>query len=200
MLARVTRSVRSALSVVLLVVAGAGAYLLGTSLRPGPEPAGTALQEPVAVSGLTLVDQRGAAFDLAGDLEGDVALVFFGFTRCPDVCPLTMAQLSSAYGAVGEPEDLKVVMVTVDPEHDTPEVVGAYVERFHPAFVGLTGTNAQVAAAAKAFFVGYSGAGVETIHTEYVAVLDRQGRIAYVYGSDAVPSLSRDLPRLLREL
>src|SRR5690606_41484390 len=91
--------------------------------------------------GRTLVGRRGAAFDLAGDLEGDGALVFFGFTRCPDVCPLTMAQLSSAYGAVGEPEDLKVVMVTVDPEHDTPEVVGAYVERFHPAFVGLTGTN-----------------------------------------------------------
>src|SRR5690606_41406034 len=115
MLARVTRSVRSALSVVLLVVAGAGAYLLGTSLRPGPEPAGTALQEPVAVSGLTLVDQRGAAFDLAGDLEGDVALVFFGFTRCPDVCPLTRAQLSSAYGAVARPQDSQELLGTDHP-------------------------------------------------------------------------------------
>ena len=101
---------------------------------------------------------------------------------------------------MGEPQDLRVVMVTVDPEHDTPDVVGAYVERFHPSFIGLTGANSQVAEAAKAFFVGYGGAGVNTVHTEYVAVLDRQGRLTYVYGSEAVPSLGRDLPRLLREL
>jgi protein SCO1/2 len=154
----------------------------------------------VPIAGLTLVDQAGREFHLADDLRGDVALVFFGFTRCPDVCPLTMAQLSSAYATVGEPQDLRVVMVTVDPEHDTPDVVGAYVERFHPSFIGLTGANSQVAEAAKAFFVGYGGAGVNTVHTEYVAVLDRQGRLTYVYGSEAVPSLGRDLPRLLREL
>lgn len=200
MLARVNRSVRYAIYAAVLVAAGVGAYLLGNALRPKPEPAGTALQNRVAVEGLTLLDQRGEEFELAGDLSGEVALVFFGFTRCPDVCPLTMAQLASAYGSVGEPEGLKVVMVTVDPEHDTPAVVGAYVERFHPSFVGLTGSNPQVAAAAKAFFVGYGGAGLDTIHTEYVAVLDRQGRIAYVYGSDVVPTLARDLPRLLAEL
>jgi len=200
MLARVRGPVRIAVTAALLVAAGAGAYLLGVWLRPKPAPAGTALQSPVPIAGLTLVDQAGREFHLADDLRGDVALVFFGFTRCPDVCPLTMAQLSSAYATVGEPQDLRVVMVTVDPEHDTPDVVGAYVERFHPSFIGLTGANSQVAEAAKAFFVGYGGAGVNTVHTEYVAVLDRQGRLAYVYGSEAVPSLGRDLPRLLREL
>jgi len=200
MLARVTRSVRSALSVVLLVVAGAGAYLLGTSLRPGPEPAGTALQEPVAVSGLTLVDQRGAAFDLAGDLEGDVALVFFGFTRCPDVCPLTMARLGKAYVDAGEPDDLSIVMVTVDPEYDTPAVMADYVGRFHPDFVGLTGSNSQVATAARAFFAGYSGSDVQIVHTDAVAVVDRTGMMRYVYSADAVVSIGADLPQLLRSL
>jgi len=200
MLARVKGPLRFAVSAVLLVAAGAGAYLLGAWLRPKPPPAGTALQNPVPISGLALVDQRGEGFRLAEDMRGDVALVFFGYTRCPDVCPLTMSQLSSAYTAAGEPEDLRVVMVSVDPEHDTPEVIGGYVERFHPSFVGLTGTNPQVAAAAKAFFVGYGGSGVDLVHTEYVAVLDREGRLRYVYGTTAVPSLARDIPRLLREL
>ncbi len=200
MLLRVSRPLRFAFVIVVLVIAGAGAYWLGTSLRPQPELAGTPLSDPVAVSGLSLVDQAGRPFDMAGDLDGDVALVFFGFTRCPDVCPLTMAQLSSAYQEVGEPEDLKVVMVTVDPGFDTPEVVGAFVERFDPSFIGLTGTNSQVAAAAKAFFVGYGGAGVELVHTEYVAVLDRDGRMRYVYGSDVVRTLARDLPRLMAQL
>lgn len=200
MLARVPRPLRFIAIFALLVVAGVGAYVLGTSLRPQPEPAGTALTEPVPVSGLELVDQHGHTFDLADDLEGDVALVFFGFTRCPDVCPFTMAQLSSVYSELGEPDDLKVVLVTVDPEHDTPEVVGGYVERFDPSFIGLTGTNSQIAAAAKTFFVGYGGAGVDTVHTEYVTVLDRQGRMRYVYGSDVVRSLARDLPNLMDEL
>src|SRR5690606_37111484 len=150
MLARVKGPLRFAVSAVLLVAAGAGAYLLGAWLRPEPPPAGTALQNPVPISGLALVDQRGEGFRLAEDMRGDVALVCFGYTRCPDACPLTMSQLSSAYTAAGEPEDLRVVMVSVDPEHDTPEVIGGYVERFHPSFVGLTGTNPQVAAAAKA--------------------------------------------------
>lgn len=200
MLARVPRPLRFAFFIALFVVAGVGAYWLGTSLRPEPEPAGTALTDPVQISGLELVDQRGQAFDLAEDLRGDVALVFFGYTRCPDVCPFTMAQLSSVYSEVGEPEDLKVVLVTVDPANDTPEVVGEYVERFDPSFIGLTGTNSQVAAAAKAFFVGYGGAGVDLVHTEYVAVLDREGRMRYVYGSDVVRTLARDVPRLLDEL
>jgi protein SCO1/2 len=200
MLARVKGPLRYAVIAVLFVAAGIGAYLLGSYLRPRPAPAGTELQNPVPIQGLTLVDQSGGDFRLSEDLRGDVALVFFGYTRCPDVCPLTMSQLSSAYAAVGEPQDLHVVMVSVDPEHDTPEVIGSYVERFHPSFIGLTGANSQVAEAAKAFFVGYGGAGVDLVHTEYVAVLDRQGRLRYVYGSTAVPSLAQDIPRLLREL
>src|SRR5690606_8555566 len=112
MLARVPRPLRFAFFLALFVIAGVGAYWLGTSLRPQPEPAGTQLTDPVQISGLELVDQRGQPFDLAENLRGDVALVFFGYTRCPDVCPFTMAQLSSVYSEVGEPEDLKVVLVT----------------------------------------------------------------------------------------
>jgi len=182
----------------LLLLAGAGAYALGFWLRPAPELSGTAFDQPVLVSGLELVDHSGATVDLAGDFNGQLTLVFFGFTRCPDVCPFTMARLGRIYQDLGAPADLNVVMLTVDPEHDTPAVLGAYVKSFHPEFIGLTGTTSQVATAARAFFIGYAGSGGAVVHSDAVAVLDRQGRLRYVYGQDAVPNLAADLPRLLR--
>lgn len=185
---------------VLLVGAGVGAFALGGFLRPKPVPAGTPLNNPVAVTGLALVDQYGNDVDLAEDFGGDVTLVFFGYTRCPDVCPFTMARLEKAYVDAGEPTDLKIVMVSVDPEYDTPEVMRAYVGGFHPDFIGLTGTNSQVAAAARAFFAGYSGSGPATLHTDAVAVVDRAGLLRYVYTTDAVVSLGADLPGLLKNL
>ncbi|MFO7545740.1 MAG: SCO family protein [Trueperaceae bacterium] len=184
----------------LLLVAAIGAYALGVLLRPAPEVAGTALTNPVSVEGLALVDHHGAAALLADDYRGDVTLVFFGFTRCPDVCPLTMARLARIYEALGEPDGLQVVMVTVDPEYDTPEVLGRYVTGYHPEFVGLTGTSSDVAAAARTFFVGYSGLGRDIVHTDVVAVLDRTGALRYVYGQDDVMFLERDLPDLIRRL
>ena len=144
-----------------------------------------------ASDGSTVTDQT---------LKGRPYALFFGFTRCPDVCPLTMARLAKAYRDAGEPHDLKVVMVSVDPEFDTPEVMGAYVERFHDDFVGLTGTTSQVATAARTFFAGYSGTAEELVHTDAVAVVDRQGRLRYVYTADAVVSLGGDLSGLLASL
>ncbi|MBW7916908.1 MAG: SCO family protein [Trueperaceae bacterium] len=183
-----------------LVVVGAAAFLLGSYLSPRRALAGTELRTPVQVTGLDLVDTAGDPVDLAGDLAGSVALVFFGYTRCPDVCPLTMARLARAYELAGQPADLDVVMVTVDPGFDTPEVLGEYVGRFHPAFMGLTGTNSQVAAAAKAFFVGFVEGGGSVAHTDVVGVVDRRGYLRYIYGQDAVPRLGDDIPELLRRL
>lgn len=177
-----------------------GAVVLGMYLRPSQAPAGTVLQNPVTVSGFELVDHHGEPVDLAADYAGDVTLVFFGFTRCPDVCPLTMARLANAYEELDAPDDLRVVMVTVDPGNDTPEVMADYVGRFHPDFVGLTGSNTQVAEAARAFFVGFAGAGPAIAHTDVVAVLDREGQIRYIYGQEATLRIGEDLPGLLRRL
>jgi len=116
------------------------------------------------------------------------------------VCPLTMARLARAYELAGQPGDLDVVMVTVDPGFDTPEVLREYLGRFHPAFLGLTGTNSQVAAAAKAFFVGFVEGGGSVAHTDVVGVVDRRGYLRYIYGQDAVPRLGDDIPELLRRL
>lgn len=200
--AGVRRPLRNVALLVLLVAAGLGAYLLGTRLSPGPEPAGTALRNPPVVGDAVLVAADGRETTLrevAGDAR--VTLVFFGFTRCPDVCPITMARLAKVYRDVGEPDDVRVVMITVDPAHDTPEVVGRYAASFHPTFVGLSGSNTQVAVAARSFFVGYADVGGgQFTHTEVVAVVDREGRLRYVYGNDKVPRLEVDLARLRRTL
>jgi protein SCO1 len=200
--AAMDRRLRLALSLVLLLAAGGGAYVLGMRLAPGPELAGTALTHPQAVGGSVLIEPGGREVTLleaAGDAR--VTLVFFGFTQCPDVCPITMAWLARVYRDLGEPDDVQVIMVTVDPEVDTPEVVGRYAAGFHPSFLGLSGSNAQIATAARSFYVGYAeiGGGQYT-HTDVVAVVDREGKLRYVYGSDKVPRLEVDLERLRRTL
>ena len=85
------------------------------------------------------------------DREGQYLLVFFGFANCPDVCPLTLARLATTYEALEEPENVQVVMIAVDLARDTPGSVQAYAESFHPSFVGLGGTNSEIAEAAKRF-------------------------------------------------
>jgi protein SCO1/2 len=187
---------------VLLVLAGLGAYAAGTWLRPAPPLAGTLLQQPPQVGDLELVSADGRPVTLA-EVGGDarLTLVFFGFTNCPDVCPITMARLAKVYDTLADPEDVRVVMITVDPEVDTPDVVGRYAAAFHPAFVGLGGDNGQIAVAARTFYVGYASIGDgQLTHTDVVAVVDDEGRLRGVYGNDAVLMLETDLPRLLRQL
>lgn len=196
-----SRTLRLVLYSTLLALAAVGVVVGALFLlRPARALAGTALNQPVEVAGLQLVDHTGATVDLAADFRGDVTLVFFGYTRCPDVCPLTMARLARAYQQLDRPDGLRVVMVTVDPGHDTPEVLGDYVRRFDPDFVGLTGSNSQVAEAARTFFVGFAGNAPAVSHTDTVAVLDREGRMRYLYGQEAVLKIEEDLPGLLRTL
>lgn len=188
------------LSFIVSAVALTAAGVIFFLLRPAAPLAGTELNNPVPVSGLQLVNHHGQAVDLAEDFEGQVTLVFFGYTRCPDICPLTMARLAQAYQKLERTDGLKVVMVTVDPGHDTPEVLADYVQRFHPDFVGLTGSNTQVAEAARTFFVGYAGEAPTVAHTDMVMVLDRAGNMRYMYGTEAVINIGEDLPGLLRRL
>ena len=109
--------------------------------------------EPLPLAEFSLGDQSGRPFDL-DRMRGAWNLVFFGFSNCPDMCPLTLAQLESFYR--GRPESaqppLKVLFVSVDPA-DTREIIGAYLQGFHPDFIGLSGTPENVNAFAGQFFV-----------------------------------------------
>src|SRR5688500_10909536 len=140
----------------------AAVILLGTlamlalyhpGLRPQATPSGDTGGN-VAIGGpFTLIDGKGNTFTEA-NLKGRHSLLFFGFTHCPDICPLTLQVMTDAIEQAGlAGERVTPVFVTVDPERDTVEMVGSYVGAFHPRFVGLTGTPDQVAAATKAYRV-----------------------------------------------
>ena len=91
-------------------------------------------------------------------LRGQVLLVYFGYTHCPDVCPASMAAGAQALNALtpGERARTKMIMVSVDPDRDTPAVLKDYAAFFHPAMVGVTGTSAQLEAVARSFGADYS--------------------------------------------
>lgn len=104
-----------------------------------------------------LVDENFASFS-QDDLKDKWTMLFFGFTSCPDICPITMAELKKFYEQV-DPDlknDLNVVMVSVDPERDDPETIGNYVNGFNEEFLGVTGDVNSIAGVASQFFVGYS--------------------------------------------
>lgn len=177
-----------------LIVSGFAFWQLRAA---APAYSGTALENPpqVAPFELTAADGERVTLDT---WQGNVRLVFFGYTRCPDVCPLTLGRLAKVYEDIGKPKDLKVVMITVDPQNDTPRITQDYAGSFDPDFIGLGGSSSDVANAAKTFFVGYRG--IESrdfLHTDSVALLDRSGRMRLIYGQDKVARLSEDLPRIL---
>jgi protein SCO1/2 len=143
-----------ALAVPAIAIAAAVTFWLGP-----PGSRGGVGQGFGSVGGpITLVDQAGKPVT-EKDFAGKDALVFFGFTNCPDVCPTELSTMAAALDALGpKAEGVVPVFVTVDPERDTPEVVGQYAQAFHPRMVGLTGSADQIAQAAKAFRVYYKKA------------------------------------------
>ncbi|MGH7444461.1 MAG: SCO family protein [Longimicrobiales bacterium] len=112
---------------------------------------GTMIDPPMPERPFTLESAAGPVM-LSG-LRGNVVLLFFGYASCPDVCPLTLAKLAQVRRAL-QPDDaaaVRVVLVSVDPEHDSPERLARYVSQFDDSFIGLTGTRAQIEALARAY-------------------------------------------------
>ncbi|WP_291423837.1 SCO family protein [Deinococcus sp.] len=138
----------------LVIAAVLAGLLLYRSVAPSPLRGGTALDTPVRVPALPLLDDRGQATTLAAS-DGRVRLLFFGYVHCPDVCPATLASLKNTYAGLSDEQKkhLQVQFVTVDPANDTPKLVREYLSKFDPAFTGLTGQSATIDAAAKALYV-----------------------------------------------
>jgi len=142
------RMVLLLVSIIGVVVAAALIWKTST-MTPAPAP-----QQTVAIGGpFQLVDQDGRAVDQSV-LEGKWSVVFFGFTYCPDICPGTLQALNAAADLLGpRARDFQIVFISVDPKRDTPAQMKAYLEgqALRPGTLGLTGTPAQTAAAAKAY-------------------------------------------------
>ena len=153
---------------------------------------------------LELTGHDGKPRSLA-DFRGKVAVVFFGFTHCPDVCPTTLAKLSEVSKRLGgDADEMQVLFVTVDPERDTPEVLSRYVPAFGPQFVGLTGDPAAIARTAKEFKVVYHKQPGNTPdaytvdHSSGTFVFDREGRVRlFVRHDQPVEDLVHDIRLLL---
>jgi len=153
---------------------------------------------------LALTDHTGKARTLA-DFKGKVVAVFFGFTRCPDVCPTTLAEMKLVKERLGADGDkLQVLFVTVDPERDTPELLAKYVPAFDPTFLGLRGDAAETAKTAKEFKVFYQKApgtspdNYSIDHTAATFIYDPQGRLRlFAKHSSGADALTRDIKLLL---
>lgn len=153
-----------------------------------------------------LVDPVGTPRSLA-DYRGKVVMLFFGYTNCPDACPMTMAKMAQAVDRLGA-DGLRVqgLFVTVDPARDTPTVLQRYAPAFHPTFVGLRADAATTANTAKDFKVFYelqkpSAQGFYTVdHTSGIFVFDTQGRLRIFMGDKVwVDAMVHDLKLLLKE-
>ncbi len=116
---------------------------------------GALLAEPTPRPAFTLTDTEGQPYDFTAETQGRLTLLFFGYTSCPDICPIHMATLSAALEQPGMPNPV-VVFVTTDPVRDTPERLRSWLDNFSPEFIGLTGTPEEIAAAEDAAGVARS--------------------------------------------
>jgi len=142
-----------------------------------------------------LLGDDGKPHQLA-DFRGKVVALYFGYTRCPDVCPTTMAALGQAARLLGhDAERLQGVFVTVDPRHDKPAVLARYVRSFNQSFIGLYG-DAQATQRTTREFKVESG----RRHSTPVFLFDADGRLRLILRPDATPqSIARDIRLLLAD-
>ena len=152
-----------------------------------------------------LTDHNGQPRSLK-DFQGKVAVLFFGFTQCPDVCPTAMAELAQIKQSLGADGDrLQGLFVTVDPERDTPEVLKAYMANFDPSFLALRTSPEGLAALAKDYKIYYKKVEGKTPtsytmdHSAGSYVYDPQGRLRlYVRYGMGAEALTADVRRLLQ--
>ena len=112
--------------------------------EPVPAIPGLLWPEPKSLGPFSVIDHENNSFTLA-DLRGKWSLVFFGFTHCPDICPVTLAVMDQSHRQLERTRDVQFLFVTVDPERDTSERMEQYLTSFNPEFVGLGGSAEQVA-------------------------------------------------------
>ena len=158
------------------------------------------------ISDAKFIDQEGKPFHL-GQLRNRVVLVFFGFTHCPDVCPTAMAKFRQfeQSGRIDAGE-VAFVLISVDGERDTPEVLKEYLAKFSPRFIGLTGEPGQVKALAKEFRASFyrgqvseSDGSYSMMHSPQAFVLDRNGRLRAEFYNPSLDAMAGVTSALLAE-
>ncbi|NIU75659.1 MAG: redoxin domain-containing protein [Gammaproteobacteria bacterium] len=192
-------------------------FAAGVAIVPVVLVVASALSEPVEYHGTHLSPAMPAAdFTLRSadgpvspsDFEGKAVPLFFGYTSCPDVCPTTLLRLSAALEAFeergGDPDDVQVVFVSVDPERDSPERASEYARAVDPSFVGVTGTPEEIADVAAKYGIYYAKAegseatGYLVDHSATITVLNEDGEVALLWSPTVTAEqMAEDLDSLL---
>lgn len=188
-----------ALAIVVGIVAVVAGMLLSRQLAPGNATAlaaGTLLEPARPLPAMDFVDQHGAAFGQER-LRGRWSLLFFGFTSCPDICPATLGVLAQVEKRVADlpPEQRpQIVLVSVDPQRDTPEQLAAYVKFFSPSFTGVTGKQEAVDEFARQMGVPIAitkldGGAYTVDHSAAIFLINPAGELRALFSPPQTPQL-----------
>ncbi len=173
--------------------------------RPAAFQYGTLLDAQEPLADFTLDSSLGEPMALS-DFRGKYTLLYFGYTNCPDVCPLTLAEMRDALQRLGDKADkVQPLFVTLDPERDTPERMAAYLKYFYPTLVGLAGSLEQIQELATRFGIFFekraseSAGGYFVDHTSVVLVIDPEGRLRGIFPNGVTgEQMASDLQSLIR--
>lgn len=188
----------------LIVGLGSIALVALPRLRPY-QFHGTVLQSPQPAPDFELEAAHGQKVSLK-NFQGKLVLLYFGYTFCPDVCPATLSELAKALDILGsQAQDVQVIMISVDPGRDTPEMLAEYVAHFDPSFLGVTGTPEEIAQTAALYGIFYeahegtAATGYLVDHTATVMVIDQKGhlKLIFPFGMPA-EEIAADLAYLLK--
>ncbi|MER5430946.1 SCO family protein [Streptomyces sp. NPDC002588] len=174
----------------------------------GKQQAATVLDQPFTKPDLVLTDTQGKSYDLRKETAGHPTLIYFGYTNCPDVCPLTMNNIAVAKKQLSKADQdkLRVVFVTTDPDRDTPAALGKWLKGIDPQVVGLSGKFATIQAAARSLGISVeaphkdkNGKIVSTHGTQVIAFSPKTDGGYLLYGEDAtVDDYIKDLPKIVK--
>ncbi|WP_327430015.1 MULTISPECIES: SCO family protein [unclassified Streptomyces] len=178
------------------------------SVESGSGKAATILDKPFEKPDLVLTDTNGKKYDLLAQTKGRPTLIYFGYTHCPDVCPLTMNNLAVAKKQLpkAQQDKLRVVFVTTDPARDTPAALGKWLKGIDSDFVGLTGDFATIQAGARTMGISIeptskdkNGKLVSVHGTQVIAFSPKTDGGYVLYGEDAtVDDYTKDLPKIIK--
>ncbi|MGI5397876.1 SCO family protein [Streptomyces sp. CA-135486] len=180
-----------------------------TDVSAAVQKPATVLDQPFTKPNLVLTDTHGKKYDLREQTKGKPTLIYFGYTHCPDVCPLTMSNLAIARKKLtkADQDKLQVVFVTTDPERDTPAELAKWLPSAgDPSFTGLTGDFATIQAGARQMGIGIDPPKKEkdgtivSMHGAQVIAFSPKTDAGYVlYGEDtSADEYAKDLPKIIR--
>jgi protein SCO1 len=214
-----TNSRKLILAAGALLVGIAAVYFGGQMVERSQAFRGSLIEPALTAVDFRLTGTDGEPYVLS-ERRGRVVLLFFGYTNCPDVCPLTMAEYKQVNNQLGEQAvNVDFVFVTVDPDRDTPQVIEEFIGAFNQSFVGLSGTDEELQTVWDAYWVGRQvpfiadsveehahaegeahDDGYEVSHSTRIYVIDKQGklRLTFPFGMSAA-DMAHDVSRLLAE-